>query len=35
MAEALVADRGLSEALRAPVQDFQAAEELAKGIQTA
>jgi hypothetical protein len=35
MAEALVADRGLAEALRAPVQDFQAAEELAKGIQTA
>jgi hypothetical protein len=35
MAEALVADRGLSEALRAPVPDFQAAEELAKGIQTA
>ncbi len=35
MAEALVADRGLAEALRAPVQEFQAAEELAKGIQTA
>jgi hypothetical protein len=35
MAEALVADRGLAGALRAPVQDFQAAEELAKGIQTA
>jgi hypothetical protein len=35
MAEALVSDRGLAEALRAPVQDFQAAEELAKGIQTA
>jgi hypothetical protein len=35
MAEALVSDRGLAEALRAPVQEFQAAEELAKGIQTA
>ncbi len=35
MAEALVADRGLVEALRAPVQDFQTAEEVAKGIQTA
>ncbi len=35
MAEALVADRGLIEALRAPVQDFQTAEEVAKGIQTA
>jgi hypothetical protein len=35
MVEALVSDRGLAEALRAPVQEFQAAEELAKGIQTA
>ncbi|HET9038260.1 MAG TPA: DUF2268 domain-containing putative Zn-dependent protease, partial [Myxococcaceae bacterium] len=35
MAEALVADRGLADALRAPVQDFQTAEEVAKGIQTA
>jgi predicted Zn-dependent protease DUF2268 len=35
MTEALVAQRGLAEAVRAPVQDFQAAEELAKGIQTA
>lgn len=35
MAEALVSDRGLAAALRAPVQEFQAAEELAKGIQTA
>jgi hypothetical protein len=35
MTEALVAQRGLADAVRAPVQDFQAAEELAKGIQTA
>jgi hypothetical protein len=35
MAEALVSGRGLAEALRAPVQEFQAAEELSKGIQTA
>ena len=35
MAEALVADRGLSNALRAPVQDFQTAEDVARGIQTA
>ena len=35
MTEALVAERGLSEAVRAPVQDFQAAEDLARGIQTA
>jgi len=35
MTEALVAQRGLAEAVRAPVQDFQAAEELARGIQTA
>jgi hypothetical protein len=35
MTEALVADRGLAEAVRAGVQDFQAAEDLARGIQTA
>ncbi|HEX2250571.1 MAG TPA: DUF2268 domain-containing putative Zn-dependent protease [Gemmatimonadales bacterium] len=35
MSEALVAERGLAEAIRAPVQDFQAAEDLARGIQTA
>jgi Predicted Zn-dependent protease (DUF2268) len=35
MTEALVAERGLAEALRAPAQDFQAAEDLARGIQTA
>ena len=35
MAEALVAERGLADALRAPVQEFQTAEEVAKGIQTA
>jgi hypothetical protein len=35
MTEALVAERGLSEAVRAPAQDFQAAEDAARGIQTA
>ena len=35
MTEALVAERGLAEAVRAPVQDFQTAEESARGIQTA
>ena len=35
MAEALVAERGIAGALRAPAQDFQAAENLAKGIQSA
>jgi hypothetical protein len=35
MAEALVAERSLAEALRAPVQDFQTAEDAARGIQTA
>jgi Predicted Zn-dependent protease (DUF2268) len=35
MAEALVGGRGLADALRAPVQEFQAAEDLARGIQTA
>ena len=35
MTEALVAERGLLEAVRAPAQAFQAAEDLARGIQTA
>jgi hypothetical protein len=35
MAEALVGGRGLADALRAPVQEFQAAEDVARGIQTA
>jgi len=35
MTEALVAQRGLPEALRAPAAEFQAAEDLARGIQTA
>ena len=35
MTEALVAERGLAEAVRAPTQDFQAAEDVARGIQTA
>ena len=35
MTEALVAERGLAAALRAPVADFQAAENAAHGIQTA
>jgi hypothetical protein len=35
MTEALVADRGLPEGLRAGVHDFQAAEDQARGIQTA
>jgi hypothetical protein len=35
MTEALVAERGLSEAVRAPAQDFQGAEDAARGIQTA
>jgi predicted Zn-dependent protease DUF2268 len=35
MTEALAAERGLSEAIRAPAQDFQAAEDAARGIQTA
>ena len=35
MTEALVAERGLAEAVRAPVQDFQTAEDMARGIQTA
>jgi Predicted Zn-dependent protease (DUF2268) len=35
MTEALVSERGLAEAVRAPAQDFQAAEDAARGIQTA
>ena len=35
MTEALVAERGLAEAVRAPAQEFQAAEDVARGIQTA
>jgi hypothetical protein len=35
MTEALVSERGLAEALRAGAQDFQAAEDAARGIQTA
>lgn len=35
MTEALVSERGLAEAVRAPAQDFQAAEDVARGIQTA
>jgi predicted Zn-dependent protease DUF2268 len=35
MTEALVAERGLINAIRSPAQDFQAAEDLARGIQSA
>lgn len=35
MTEALVAERGLAEAVRAPAADFQHAEAVARGIQTA
>ncbi len=35
MAEALVADRGIAEAVRAPVAEFVVAEEAARRIQTA
>jgi hypothetical protein len=35
MTEALVSERGLAEALRAGAQSFQAAEDVARGIQTA
>jgi hypothetical protein len=35
MTEALVAERGLAEAVRAGAQEFQAAEDAARGIQTA
>jgi len=30
-----VAERGLANALRAPVSDFQVAEDIARGVQTA
>ncbi len=35
MAEALVVERGLAAAVRAPAQDFQVAEDVARGVQTA
>jgi hypothetical protein len=35
MTEALVAERGVFDALRAPAHEFQAAEDVARGIQTA
>ena len=35
MAEALVGSAGLGEALRAPAAEFQAADDLSRGIQTA
>ena len=35
MAEALVAERGLAAAVRAPAHDFQVAEDVARGVQTA
>jgi predicted Zn-dependent protease DUF2268 len=35
MTEALVAERGLIDAIRSPAQDFQIAEDAARGIQTA
>jgi hypothetical protein len=35
MAEALVSDRGIAAALRAATEDFQPAEDQARGIQTA
>ncbi|MGI9041743.1 MAG: DUF2268 domain-containing putative Zn-dependent protease [Gemmatimonadales bacterium] len=35
MTEALVSERGIADALRAPAHDFQAAENQARGIQTA
>jgi hypothetical protein len=35
MTEALVAERGLAAAVRAPAHEFQAAEDVARGIQTA
>ena len=35
MAEALVGSAGLAEALRAPVADFQVADDVSRGIQTA
>jgi hypothetical protein len=35
MAESLVAQQGIAAALRAPASDFTAAEQQARGIQTA
>jgi uncharacterized protein YjaZ len=35
MTEALVAERGIAAAVRAPAQDFQSAEDASRGIQTA
>jgi hypothetical protein len=35
MAEALVAERGLAAAVRASAQEFQAAADTARGVQTA
>jgi hypothetical protein len=35
MTEALVAERGLAEAVRAAASEFQVAEDAARGIQTA
>jgi hypothetical protein len=35
MTEALVAERGLAASLRAAASEFQAAEDVARGIQTA
>lgn len=35
MAEALVSERGLAAAVRAPAHEFQAAEDVARGVQTA
>jgi hypothetical protein len=35
MAEALVAERGIGEAVRATAQEFQQAEDAARGIQSA
>jgi uncharacterized protein YjaZ len=35
MTEALVAERGIRDAVRASAQEFQQAEDLARGVQTA
>ena len=35
MSEALVQERGIAQALRASAQEFQAAEDQARGVQTA
>jgi uncharacterized protein YjaZ len=35
MTEALVAQRGIGDAVRAAAQEFQQAEDLARGVQTA